>query len=364
MPALLTDLRADMARFSPEPRLTKNYPELKIRKGTLEVIPAPGLGAVTYRAVVEGETDDYLSIIQFFDVDFVQERDDTHPHMVDYQGENIYYSTPSISSNPVMLKCGCFTGSTLIPLADGKSVPIKDLVGQKEFFVYSFDEKTKAFVIGKGYNCKVTRKNTEILELVFDNGNVVSCTPDHEFLTKGGQWIQAQNLTPEMSLNAMYRRLSDGSDNLNRVGYEMVLQRDDWQYTHYLADSYNTSAGVYEKSAGNAIRGKFNLDELIKEATNHKVVEVRRTSRLEDGAPCSSGVVVHNCPDFRFRAEKELYDTNALIGKWRPYTRKTPRPETGKPGARPYANPTHVPMFCKHIYALLSALNRISRVRN
>jgi DNA gyrase subunit B len=584
------------------PRDTRQYPTLRARKGTLEVQAAPGLKALTYRGVIEGETDDYLVFVQFFGISFSDKQDATHTLNVKHGGKDIYYQVPSVGTNQVMVKCSCFTGETLVMLADGTSRPISELAGKDRFHVFAFDERTKRIVIAEAVSCRKTSINQEIVEVEFDNGEKVRCTPDHRFLRRDGSWVEAQHLVSGDSMEAIYRRSSDASDGLKRQDYEMVLQRSGWEFSHYLADEYNIRTGLYSRCNGNTrhhvdfnrrnnnpsnilrmpfaehrklhqdrmvennpmkdrsvavrvrdkniangvfdvaaermrtqnpmhqpealermintsrergysnkermveiaskrtadsfakigegrrrawkqgdtaglekatevvrervasgtwhlqgeehrvrarglmaarmadpefrakssaavsssnrarmndpeslnalarskaiaavrehimrhgslgcgefkpgkgrptldtIQKTFNLDEIVSEATNHKIVAVRKLVEREDvyclsvpgyenfaidvdrGNKDSSGVFVHNCPDYRFRWEKPNYDAGALIGRWRPYTRKTPKPPLGYP----YANPFNLPGFCKHIYAMLSILNRLGRVR-
>jgi hypothetical protein len=55
------------------------------------------------------------------------------------------------------------------------------------------------------------------------------------------------------------------------------------------------------------------------------------------------------CSDFTFTWEKELFDVGSLIGKWRPYQRKTT--------TWPQRNPKHVPGLCKHVWSLIKTLS-------
>lgn len=58
-----------------------------------------------------------------------------------------------------------------------------------------------------------------------------------------------------------------------------------------------------------------------------------------------------SCLDFVHRGMYEAYKNGILYGgPFRHYQRKTPAPPEG----RPYANPMHVPMMCKHIYACIT----------
>lgn len=55
-----------------------------------------------------------------------------------------------------------------------------------------------------------------------------------------------------------------------------------------------------------------------------------------------------DCGDFQFRGSYEAYKNGILYGGGpKKYVRKTPPPPEG----RPYANPLHVPIMCKHIYS-------------
>jgi len=177
----------------------------------------------------------YLTLIMFNNVTFTLTKGEIYSLPVNINGETQYAELPNLNTNTIRLKCTCFTGDTLIPLADGYSVPIKDLVGKEEFYVYSFDEKKKKIVIGKASNCEVKEQNAQLVKITFDNGEEIKCTPDHKFLLKTGEWVEAKDLTLEMSLEAVYRRI--GSDKMVK-DYEQVLQRDSWEFTHRLTDEH------------------------------------------------------------------------------------------------------------------------------
>lgn len=55
------------------------------------------------------------------------------------------------------------------------------------------------------------------------------------------------------------------------------------------------------------------------------------------------------CSDFTFTWEKELFDVGSLIGRWRPYQRKT--------ATYPPRNPKNVPGLCKHLWTLIRQLS-------
>ena len=79
----------------------------------------------------------------------------------------------------------------------------------------------------------MTKTVAELIEVTLDNYQVIECTPDHLFMTLGGEWVQAQHLTPDVSLMPLYRsRTAKGG----WAGYERVWcpVREQRQMTHTL----------------------------------------------------------------------------------------------------------------------------------
>lgn len=75
------------------------------------------------------------------------------------------------------------------------------------------------------------------------------------------------------------------------------------------------------------------------------------------------------CPDFRFYFEKQLYDSNSLIGNWRKYKRKTSpkvrptRPSNPNPEGADFKNPDDYMGMCKHVYSFLVHLRNKGLVK-
>lgn len=86
----------------------------------------------------------------------------------------------------VKLNDHCLHPDTMV-LTDQGAVAIRDLVGT-EGRVLSLDGEYQPY-----RNCRRTAINQEIIEVLFDDGSVVRCTPDHRFLTVGG-WVEAVDL--------------------------------------------------------------------------------------------------------------------------------------------------------------------------
>jgi intein/homing endonuclease len=105
-------------------------------------------------------------------------------------------------------KDGCFVGETEILLLNGTKVPIKSLV-DKKVRVFSCTEDgilVPGWAIGRK-----TKKTSELLKVVFADGQAVLCTPDHLFFTKEGVYIPAKDLevgkTELMSYGGLTREM-------------------------------------------------------------------------------------------------------------------------------------------------------------
>ncbi|MBP8251115.1 MAG: DNA gyrase subunit A [Herpetosiphon sp.] len=99
---------------------------------------------------------------------------------------------------------GCFTGDTKIKLLDGTDksfAELAELPSDEIFYVYSVDENGR-IVVGEGHSSRITRRDSEMIELTFDDGSTVRCTPDHKFMLRDGTWKEAQHLTIDDSLMA------------------------------------------------------------------------------------------------------------------------------------------------------------------
>jgi DNA gyrase subunit B len=152
---------------------------------------------------------------------------------------------------------GCFISKTYIKLADGTEKLIKDIVEEqaqgKEHFCYTV-RNSGNIGIEKIINARLTKKNAQVVRLTLDNGEIITCTPDHPFMLRDRTYKAAAKLTPEDSLMPLYSKISQkGVDGAGINGYEMVWNPNlnQWIYTHVLADFYNLRNGVYSHSDGN-----------------------------------------------------------------------------------------------------------------
>ncbi|MEG3895965.1 MULTISPECIES: DNA topoisomerase (ATP-hydrolyzing) subunit B [unclassified Microcoleus] len=168
---------------------------------------------------------------------------------------------------------GCFYSFQEILLADGTTKTIKQIVDEqaegKEHFCYTIRESGN---IGfeRITNARMTKANAEVVKLTLDNGETITCTPDHPFMLRDGTYKAAAMLTPFDSLMPFHSKLSEKTkqgQGLN--GYEMVWNpnSDKWIYTHLLSDFYNLKHGVYLASEGNH-RHHVDFNKLNNNPTN------------------------------------------------------------------------------------------------
>ena len=193
----------------------------------------------------------------------------------------------------------CFTGDTLVPLADGKTHTMRELAQRDEpFVVFSITPEQR--IVAARAICRKTRENMALVEVELDNGETIRCTPDHRFMLRDGSYYEAQNLRAQTSLMPFYSRRDEN-------GFE-VQQPDSGAWQNVAPDAIFTqrvTLDVAQSSVG--------LD-----ARNHKVVRVTPLEIREDvyclsvpdweNFALAAGVFVHNC-----RMRLSIYDVSPNI---------------------------------------------------
>lgn len=151
---------------------------------------------------------------------------------------------------------GCFSGDTRVALADGRNLSFENLVKEqsqgKEHFIYTIC-KDGTIGIEQATHARITKKNASVIRLKLDNGETITCTPDHKFMLRDGTYKQAQDLKSDDSIMPLYRKLSDINETgITINGYEMVWnpRSDSWLFTHLIADWFNRWQGVYQLEDG------------------------------------------------------------------------------------------------------------------
>lgn len=143
---------------------------------------------------------------------------------------------------------GCFSGDTKVALADGRNLSFIDLVKEaqegKQNYCYTMNSQN-IIEIAPIQSPRRTHQSVRVLKVVLDNGEEMTCTPDHEFLLANGSYKKVKDLTPRDSIMPLYRKFSKIAHWMTIDGYELVYQpaKNRWEYTHVLADEYNLRNG-------------------------------------------------------------------------------------------------------------------------
>lgn len=132
----------------------------------------------------------------------------------------------------------CLTGDTQIPLLNGTTANLRDLVG-RETWVYSLDADNRV-VPGFASQVWQTKEVDEVIEITLDDRSVVRCTPEHRFMTRAGQWITAENLPVGLPMMAIPRKFAPMDRRVPHSLYETVYSPAGhsrrWVFTHAMVD--------------------------------------------------------------------------------------------------------------------------------
>jgi hypothetical protein len=139
----------------------------------------------------------------------------------------------------------CLALDTKVPLLDGRILPLSSIIEEyqagKKNWVYSCDPVTGEIKPGEVAWAGITRRNAQVVKVTLDNGEVITCTPDHRFPVQGKGFVQAKDLTPDMSLVPFNRRWVSNTkveDTPFHQGYEEVfdVSKQRWVKTHQLVN--------------------------------------------------------------------------------------------------------------------------------
>jgi len=148
-------------------------------------------------------------------------------------GQNVIDS----SYNPL-----CLDLSTRIPLLDGRTLALTELIAEfkqgKENWAYSCDPVTGKIAPGVINWAGITRRNTQTIQLTFDNGETLVCTPDHKIPVFGKGMVEAKDIVETDSLISFNKRNKKISSKSN--DYEQVWDhsKKEWQWTHRVVGEF------------------------------------------------------------------------------------------------------------------------------
>ena len=144
----------------------------------------------------------------------------------------------------------CYALDTKIPLLDGRTLTLQELMNEYESgklnWVYSCDPITGKFVPGPVSWAGITKRNSEVVKVTFDNGESVVCTPDHKFPVWNEGLVEAKDLVGK-SIIPGYRRQKEIWPNGPK--YEQIFKNDTktWEFTHREVAKWKDDVGIREE---------------------------------------------------------------------------------------------------------------------
>jgi len=138
----------------------------------------------------------------------------------------------------------CLSLDTKIPLLDGRELILSEIINEwendkeKENWVYSCNPITGELAPGKITWAGITRKNTKVMKITLDNGETITCTPDHKFPIRDIGFVEAQDLVEGQSLIPFRKRFKPISKNRNEYEQVFDVYKNEWVFTHRMVDNF------------------------------------------------------------------------------------------------------------------------------
>lgn len=173
---------------------------------------------------------------------------------------------------------GCFTDDTKIALVDGRNLSIKDLLLEQQYrtnYVYSFNEEKHIIEPKLIVSVHQTKLTKDLVKVVLDNGEEITCTPDHKFMLRDGSYEEIQNLSVGDSLMPLYTKVSSKGLSGYRMYYEPI--EDKWHYEHrkFCGDTHLSKGMVVHHC---------NYDKLDNSPTNLKIMSIAEHTKLHNNS--------------------------------------------------------------------------------
>ena len=153
------------------------------------------------------------------------------------------------STEITTLPGGCFSMDTKVSLLDGRECSIREIESElnigKELWTYSCEPKNGKIVPGLISWAGVTQKSAKVMELTLDNGEIITCTPEHKFPIYDQQYKEAKDFVVGESLIPLYKRKTPLSKN-STLEYEEYFDNEEkvWKFTHRTVSDYLKDVGV------------------------------------------------------------------------------------------------------------------------
>jgi intein/homing endonuclease len=148
-----------------------------------------------------------------------------HPHHNFAVAENIFLCN-SINDD-YFFASSCLSLRTEIYLLDGRTLTLGQIIDEhekgKENWVYSQNRETHQLEPGRIVWAGPTRRSAELVRVTLDSGDFLDVTPDHRFIARDGQEIEAAKLNVGQSLMPLYLRFGRTGPRQKNAGYTRFL---------------------------------------------------------------------------------------------------------------------------------------------
>ena len=133
----------------------------------------------------------------------------------------------------------CIAEGTLVALADGRSVPIEEVVIGSDVLGYVAagpEEGSTEGLTVRQVNDKLDQGIKQCVELLFSDGRRLVCTPDHRIRTADGRWVEAGELVVDSDEVAVGVDYPNGSIKGEAAGGWRLATRKHLGYDLDMAD--------------------------------------------------------------------------------------------------------------------------------
>jgi tRNA-splicing ligase RtcB len=222
----------------------------------------------------------------------------------------------------------CLAGDERVVDLSGKDKPIRQLAESGEPF-HTLACLPDGRVEVAAATARLTRVEAPLVEVELDDGARIRCTSDHRFMTRAGEYVQAKDLAPGLSLMPLRRKVDkDGYHFIrnNATGY--------WQRLHWLVFRCGLTMPapdleaddrlvIHHRDYDPANNRPENLEPMGRKAHDALHAEIRDLSHF-------------NTPEFtarRLAAIREFWDSARKDEEFMERRRRTAR-RNGRAGAR------------------------------
>ncbi len=221
---------------------------------------------------------------------------------------------------------GCFSGDTKIALTDGRKLSFIEVIEEyrkgEKLFCYTIKKDGKVG-IAEIVNPRRTQQNALVIKIRLDSGEEITCTPDHRFMLRSGEYKQAKDLLASDSLMPFRTKISEIGGRITIKGYEMVFDpmENRWVFTHMRSDDFNLDNNVYSIADGDH-RHHLDFNKRNNNPTN--ILRISHNEHLSLHRMHASKTIhrddvkekvrlIHKTPEFREKVRAKLLSMKDVL---------------------------------------------------